>query len=62
MSFYNDECDLVDDDQYDLFTSTTILQRHSEQLDRNLTGPKEGLGVERRSMSDAKARGGQRRH
>lgn len=29
MFFYNDECELVEDDQYDLFTSTTILQRHS---------------------------------
>jgi len=29
MLFYNDECDLVEEDQYDLFTSTIIRQRHS---------------------------------
>jgi len=29
MLFYNDECDLVDDDRYDLFTLTTQIQRHT---------------------------------
>ncbi len=29
MLFYNDECNLVDDDRYDLFTYTILLQRHS---------------------------------
>jgi hypothetical protein len=27
MAFFNDECDLVDDDRYDLFTLTTQIER-----------------------------------
>jgi len=27
MSFFNDECDLVDDDQFDLFTLSTQVER-----------------------------------
>jgi hypothetical protein len=27
MSFFNDECDLVDDDQFDLFTLSTQIER-----------------------------------
>jgi len=34
MLFYNDECDLVDDDQYDLFTLTTQIQRHTNAFRR----------------------------
>lgn len=29
MFFFHDECDLVDDDQYDLFTLTTHIERQS---------------------------------
>jgi hypothetical protein len=34
MSFFNDECDLVDDDQFDLFTLSTQVERrrkHTKQ-------------------------------
>ena len=31
MSFFNDECDLADDDQYDLFTSTSLIHRDFEK-------------------------------
>lgn len=30
MFFFHDECDLIDDDQYDLFTLTTHIERKSE--------------------------------
>jgi len=62
MSFYNDECDLVDDDQYDFFTSTSFLQRHSEQLDGNISHSSQGIGVERRSTSHYKSKGRRRPH
>jgi hypothetical protein len=29
MGFFNDECDLVDDDQYDLFTLAIDVERRS---------------------------------
>jgi|HubBroStandDraft_5_1064220.scaffolds.fasta_scaffold10483_7 hypothetical protein len=41
MSFFNDECDLVDDEQYDLFTLSTVVERRqskpSESPEANLT-------------------------
>ena len=32
MFFFNDECDLADDDQYDLFTLATEVARRSGPL------------------------------
>jgi hypothetical protein len=32
MSFFNDECDLVDDEQYDLFTLSTVVERRQSNL------------------------------
>jgi len=29
MLFFNDECDLADDDQYDLFTLTSQIERRT---------------------------------
>jgi hypothetical protein len=29
MFFFHDECDLIDEDQYDLFTLTTHIERKS---------------------------------
>ena len=44
MSFFNDECDLVDDDQYDLFTSTNLIQRHNRSFrDRGAGRSKPGI-------------------
>ncbi len=54
MSFYNDECDLVDDDQYDLFTSTSWLQRHSERLDGKVADSAQGVRVERHGLPGRK--------
>jgi hypothetical protein len=34
MSFFNDECDLVDDDQFDLFTLSTQLERRSKHTSK----------------------------
>ena len=31
MSFFHDECDFVDEDQYDFFTATLQMQRHSNR-------------------------------
>src|SRR5579862_5587529 len=33
MYFFNDECDFVDDDQYDIFTLTSEIQRHEPERD-----------------------------
>ncbi len=32
MFFFNDECDLIDDDQYDLFTLATEVERRMRPL------------------------------
>ncbi|MFZ0793749.1 MAG: hypothetical protein WAM65_08265 [Candidatus Korobacteraceae bacterium] len=32
MFFFNDECDLIDDDQYDLFTLATDVERRSNRF------------------------------
>ncbi|HKD84893.1 MAG TPA: hypothetical protein VKB58_09115 [Terriglobales bacterium] len=34
MFFFHDECDLIDDDQYDLFTLTTHIERKSGAVSR----------------------------
>jgi hypothetical protein len=34
MSFFNDECDLVDDDQFDLFTLSTQVERRRKHTGR----------------------------
>lgn len=34
MFFFNDECDLVDDDQYDFFTLATQVERRRRFVDR----------------------------
>jgi hypothetical protein len=34
MFFFHDECDLIDDDQYDLFTLTTHIERKSGAASR----------------------------
>ena len=57
MSFFNDECDLVDDEQYDLFTLSTVVERRqskpSEATETNLTNkrrtrPSAGKGQPRK--------------
>ena len=34
MFFFNDECDLIDDDQYDLFTLATEIERRRASTHR----------------------------
>ena len=38
MFFFNDECDLVDDDQYDLFTLATEVERRCDRSHRRTAG------------------------
>jgi hypothetical protein len=59
MSFYNDECDLVDDDQYDLFTSTSLFKQHSDRLDGQVSEHPRRAG--REPLSGSSSKGGQQK-
>jgi len=39
MSFFNDEFDLVDDDQFDLFTLSTQIERRSKHINKLAEAP-----------------------
>lgn len=57
--FFNDECDLVDDDQYDLFTLTSLFQRHSNRLDGQVNESLRRAG--REPMSGCSSKVGQQK-
>ena len=42
MSFFNDECDLVDDDQFDLFTLSTQVERRRKHNSKPAETPPAG--------------------
>jgi hypothetical protein len=42
--FFNDECDLIDDDQYDFFTLATPVERRRPSIDRACGRQTEKIG------------------
>ena len=55
MLFYNDECDLVDDERYDMFTFTILLQRHTG-APREQTRPRQPNRAPLRGCHDGRQR------